>query len=83
MGGTEGLLESSVGCCLAGRAGLGRVRHVLVLNGAVYVAEVPWFREHRTFLTGDTVAVPMPQNRSVDIDTPEDLKIAEMIRERI
>lgn len=43
------------------------------LNGAVYVARVDWLRDQRNFLSADTVAYPMPAQRSVDIDTPNDL----------
>ena len=51
---------------------------VLVLNGAVYVAEAAWLRR-----TGDldyTRAVPyrMPVERSLDIDTEEDLRLLEL-----
>jgi len=45
-------------------------------NGAVYVAEVSWFREHMTFYTAETVGQGMPPERSIDIDTPLDLKLA-------
>jgi N-acylneuraminate cytidylyltransferase len=44
------------------------------LNGAVYVAQVDWLRSRRDFLSTDTVAYPMPAQRSVDIDTPDDLE---------
>ncbi|RME32954.1 MAG: acylneuraminate cytidylyltransferase family protein [Gammaproteobacteria bacterium] len=51
---------------------------VLLLNGAVYVAEVAWLQR-----TGDldyTSAVPyrMPAERSLDIDTKEDLRLLEL-----
>lgn len=52
---------------------------VYVLNGAVYVARVEWLRETRTFLHEDVVAVPMPRERSVDIDAPVDITIAEAL----
>jgi CMP-N,N'-diacetyllegionaminic acid synthase len=47
---------------------------VYALNGAVYVARAGWLRQHRTFVTGDTVAHVMPQERSIDIDTAADLE---------
>lgn len=46
---------------------------VYSLNGAVYVANRTWLRKHRSFLHPDTVAYVMPSERSVDIDTENDL----------
>lgn len=42
------------------------------LNGAVFVARVAWFLRERTFLSQQTIGYPMPTDRSLDIDTPED-----------
>lgn len=50
-----------------------------VLNGAVYVAESKWLCENKTFLTNETVAYVMPQERSVDIDTKLDFAYARAI----
>jgi CMP-N,N'-diacetyllegionaminic acid synthase len=50
-----------------------------VLNGAVYVAETSYLIEHRTFITGDTVAYVMPKLRSLDIDDAADVKLCEVI----
>lgn len=47
------------------------------LNGAVYVAEIPWLRVQRSFISARTVAYAMPAERSIDIDTPADLRAAE------
>lgn len=47
------------------------------LNGAVYVAHVPWLRQHRTFLTRETVGYEMPAARAVDVDCLEDLAAVE------
>ncbi len=47
---------------------------VYALNGAVYVARASWLRQHRTFVTPDTFAHVMPQERSIDIDTAADLE---------
>lgn len=52
---------------------------VYVLNGAVYVAEVLWLQRSRTFLTEETVAFVMPRERSVDIDTLDDLELADRL----
>ena len=46
---------------------------VFASNGAVYVAEVPWFRRHRTFVGPETIAYVMPRERSLDVDTETDL----------
>jgi CMP-N,N'-diacetyllegionaminic acid synthase len=43
------------------------------LNGAVYVARVDSFLDRRSFFTPQTVCYPMPIERSLDIDTPEDI----------
>lgn len=48
---------------------------VYVLNGAIYIARIDWFRETRSFVTNDTVAYIMNQRNSLDIDTPEDFEI--------
>lgn len=47
---------------------------VYVLNGAIYVARVDWLRETRSFLGTGCIAYPMPVERSLDIDTPEDFE---------
>ncbi len=44
------------------------------LNGAVYAANAEWFLRNRTFLSPETVAFPMPAERSVDVDTFEDIE---------
>lgn len=44
------------------------------LNGAVYVARCDWLLQNRTFLSSTTVGYPMPAERSLDIDTFEDLQ---------
>lgn len=48
------------------------------INGAVYAADLSWLRVGRSmFRAGETVAYEMPAERSVDIDTLEDLQAAE------
>ena len=55
---------------------------VYVLNGAVYVARCAWLRETRSFLSPETRGYVMPEERSIDIDVPQDLELAElMLRE--
>ncbi|MEG3640557.1 acylneuraminate cytidylyltransferase family protein [Magnetococcus sp. PR-3] len=46
------------------------------LNGAVYVADVAFYKQHQTFLCEQTLAHVMPADRSADIDTPDDLLCA-------
>lgn len=43
------------------------------LNGAVYAARCDWLRANGSFLSTLTVGFSMPLDRSIDIDTPEDL----------
>ncbi len=52
---------------------------VYALNGALYYARADWMRQHGTFITAETVAYVMPAERSVDIDTPLDWKLAELL----
>ena len=46
------------------------------INGAVYVVESRWFREHRMFSDNETVAYVMPGERSIDVDSETDLMVA-------
>lgn len=52
---------------------------VHALNGALYVADADWLRRGRRFVDADTRAYVMPQERSVDIDTPFDWLVAEAL----
>jgi N-acylneuraminate cytidylyltransferase len=45
---------------------------VYSLNGAVYIANTPWLKLNKTFLSSETVGYVMPRNRSIDIDTMND-----------
>ncbi|WP_139062656.1 cytidylyltransferase domain-containing protein [Selenomonas sp. oral taxon 149] len=49
------------------------------LNGALYYAQTAYYKEHKTFLTEDTLGYTMDRRRSLDIDTEEDLVMAEWI----
>lgn len=68
---------------VAGFAEYGRRRQdnppVVLPNGAVYVARVPWFRETRTFFAPGCVGYIMPPERSIDIDVQADLIFAEAL----
>ena len=46
---------------------------IYALNGAVYVARSGWLIQERSFITAETVAYKMPNERSIDIDTESDL----------
>lgn len=48
-----------------------------ILNGAVYVCRCDWWGKNQRFLCESTVAHVMPADRSIDIDTPADLRLAE------
>ncbi len=52
---------------------------VFALNGAIYWAKVDWLRENRSFLGVGTIGYMMDAESSVDIDTPLDWRIAEML----
>jgi N-acylneuraminate cytidylyltransferase len=54
-----------------------------ILNGAVYVAQRDWLRQHKTFVTDETLGYVMPQNRSLDIDTELDLQIFKISRSAV
>jgi len=55
---------------------------IYLLNGAVYVAETEAYRQHGRFLMPGMAGYVMPADRSVDIDSPEDLYVAEAILQR-
>jgi CMP-N,N'-diacetyllegionaminic acid synthase len=52
---------------------------VYALNGAVYVANIPFLMDKKSFITEETFAYVMPRERSIDIDSELDLKIASML----
>ena len=49
------------------------------LNGAIYLAYWSYLREQRTFFGQETFAYIMPRDRSIDIDSEIDLKLAEIL----
>jgi N-acylneuraminate cytidylyltransferase len=55
---------------------------VYVLNGAVYAARVAWLMQSKTFLADGTLGYPMPNERSVDVDTEQDLRLVELMLQR-
>jgi N-acylneuraminate cytidylyltransferase len=52
---------------------------VFAPNGAVFVAQVSWFRKSLTFYGPDTIAYIMPTERSVDVDTILDLTLVQAL----
>jgi CMP-N,N'-diacetyllegionaminic acid synthase len=56
---------------------------VFALNGAIYLALRTFLLSECTFISDHTYAYVMPENRSLDVDTPWDLHLADLIlRER-
>lgn len=49
------------------------------MNGAVYVLKVQTLRERKTYFTDRTFGYVMPRERSLDIDTAWDLKVADLL----
>ena len=49
------------------------------LNGAIYLGRAHVLMTRRTFYTNKTYAYVMPPDRSLDIDSPWDLKLADLI----
>lgn len=52
---------------------------VFAVNGAIYLARIDVIRDRQTFYTGQTKAYVMPPERALDIDTPWDLHLANLI----
>lgn len=48
-------------------------------NGAIYIAELEWLRRHRDFYAPEAVGYVMPPERSVDIDTMLDFRMAQAL----
>ena len=49
------------------------LRPAFSLNGAIYISPVDQYYNARSFLTENTRAFPMPRERSLDIDSTDDL----------
>lgn len=49
---------------------------VVAVNGAVYAVRTERFLAAPAFVDADTLAYPMPRERSIDVDTPADLAVA-------
>lgn len=48
-----------------------------MLNGAIYIAAVDFYKEQSSFITNQTIPYIMPFYKSIDIDSIEDFEIAE------
>ena len=51
-------------------------------NGAIYLVRRQWFIENNSFVAPDGVPYMMPPERSVNINTPEDIAYAEFLISR-
>ena len=51
------------------------------LNGAIYLADTDYLYECNGFLSSDTFAYKMPKDRSIDIDSDLDFKLAALLLE--
>ena len=49
------------------------------INGAIYLTDIDYFVENNGFISENTVACIMPQDRSIDIDTLLDFKICNLL----
>ena len=49
------------------------------LNGALYLAKTQWLLQQGSFIGPETIGYIMPQERSVDIDTEQDIRWAEFL----
>ncbi len=54
-------------------------KKLYIPNGAVYVLSSEFFRHSRSYYSDLTFGYVMPRERSVDIDVPFDLSVAEML----
>lgn len=50
-----------------------------ILNGAVYVASIEWLKQSKSFLSKNTTSVEMTKEKSIDIDTMLDFKVASLL----
>ena len=48
-------------------------------NGAIYILDVEYLRQRRSYYADDTVPYVMPLRKSIDIDTPFDFELAALL----
>jgi len=74
--------DGSLEDLLPGLTGQGRRQdfpQAFVPNGAIYLVRPAALRQHGSFCPPGTLPLVMPRDRSVDIDTADDLRLAEML----
>ena len=54
-----------------------RLSKIFTLNGALYLTKTEFLKKNKSFINEDTLGYVMPREKSVDIDTLEDWKLAE------
>gem|GEM_PF-434123 len=62
-------------------AGVRRQEHeaIYVRNGAVYITDIEFMRREQKVMCDEPALYVMPKNRSVNLDTPEDLELLQWI----
>lgn len=61
-----------------------QLESVYVLNGAIYVMSIPALLKHeKLVIEHETLAYPMSQERSVDIDTEFDFTLCELLAQKM
>ncbi len=56
---------------------------VYVPNGAIFIAKSPWLKNSKTFLSDETLGFVMPRERSIDIDTSDDVIYLEKMYDHV
>ena len=51
----------------------------LVRNGAIYITKIDFFREAQSLVSSKPLIYVMPKSKSINIDTPEDMLMAEKL----
>jgi CMP-N-acetylneuraminic acid synthetase len=49
------------------------------LNGAIYLVSTPVFEKGKVFIPSETYAYVMPRERSLDVDTPWDFHLVDLL----
>ena len=52
---------------------------VMAINGALYFADARWLRQGGSLIGPETLAYVMPRERAVDLDTPLDWQLAQLL----
>ena len=51
----------------------------LVRNGAIYITQIDFFKEAQSLVSNKPLIYVMPKSKSINIDTPEDMLMAEKL----